>query len=738
MLSSSSSSSSSSATSSSLTLAVLGSLVVGGTVGAALMATYLSSSNSKDKDNNKKRDGDGGISSRDVLVFAAGEDPAAAATTTTTKTHSRSTTNFDDVTHRNFLSDVVARLWPYLNQAASAVIQESVEPSFKDSMPGPLKSLRFTTIDLGSTPVIIDNIIVHEETKDGVVQFDWDVLWNTTCDIQLAASYGVAFGVRAIELKGRMSFLMKPLSNAIPCVDAIQYSFINPPVLELDFTGLANVADFSIVERKIRGIIQDSLASMVVLPIRMMTKLAPTTSFLDVHTPPRGVARVTLLRGRGFQVEKRALRSADIPDVYVCMKLGTSKEWKSPTVRNHLSPDWQTSSNSNSGSGKSHDNVNDFLLSDLDQIINIEAWDEDKGPMDADDWLGCAQVTVGHILLAGKALEVELWSREKKGSSKPTGAFVTISVDVLPFTTPVQSSLVQMDQAAPVHPDNQLVGLLTVLVTRAFDLPVPKKEAASFVKALHGDTEIGVTGTVVDLPGYDALNPLYEIPFYVPLSPSMWKKKDSIQLQLINKETVLGVISVTQDELLKAKNGTVQEKRLIGNDGAALEFSVSLSGLAASNSAGTLDAKGASSTTTAASAPSSGGGQLQRVKLSIVKGFGFEAKKKRRFKKTDVPDIYCIVKFGSNPQTWRTSTVKNSTTPTWKDEDKVFEMYSPNNIISIDVYDENSRTKDDYYGNARISVGKVLLAGGSTDVEITTKDGKSKSGLFLTVQIQKL
>jgi hypothetical protein len=262
--------------------------------------------------------------------------------------------------------------------------------------------------------------------------------------------------------------------------------------------------------------------------------------------------------------------------------------------------------------------------------------------------------------------------------------------------------------------------------------------------------ELGVTGVVTDLPGYDALNPLYQIPFHLPLTPQLVDGSATVTLQLMNNTTdVLGEIVITQAELLKATDGTIREKRKIGDKGASLSFQVSLSGVAKQSLSG--DSAYASIASTIITSPSSeDGGSLvgsppispasasnkEMIRLTIAKGYGFPIRRRGPFKKKDIPDAYCTIKFGSSPSVWRTKTIKDNITPVWTDEYKDYPLASANQIVSIDVYDANKRTKDEYYGNARISVGKVLLNGGSLDVEVLNADNQ-KTGIFITVLCQK-
>jgi hypothetical protein len=625
-----------------------------------------------------------------------------------------------------FLSDLVAQLWGYINAAGSAMIQEIVEPMLKEMLPGPLSSTRFTKIDLGKVPLKLDNIVVHDATADGAVQFDVDLHWITDCDIQLKADYVGKFGVKAIKLKGRMSFLLKPLLNQMPVVSAVQYAFINPPDLELDFTGLAQVADFKVIDTTLRKIIQDILQGMLVLPNRMLYKMDLACDYFNIYQPPVGFARVTAVKGHGFEVERRALRKNDIQDVYCNISLG-GKLWRTSTIKNHLEPAWNESA--------------DFLLSDHDQIVTVHAWDEDSGALDADDDLGMAKVTVGEILLAGKRATVELLQKE----DKRTGAFITLHCDLCELTPDLGSFETSCGE-------NMHCGLLGIVVTRAFSIPLEKSKAASFVKVVYGKNEF-LTGAVTDYPGVDALNPIYDSAFHVPLTSDMFSKGDGagVVFNLMNGETVLGTTIVTHASLLDTSDKMITERRQVGR--AFLEFRVYLRGMvhqhkvpasnkpASTGSSTTNDASSAStpslvkipvpSQASVGSGSGSGSG-IGTVRVTVVKGHGFK-NEKRRLKRADIPDVYCKIRFGSSPKVWRTDTVRNSITPAWN-EISDYPLADHGQIISIEAYDEDTgrRDADDLLGSARIAVGKLLLSGGTVDVELEQQG--IPTGEFITLR----
>lgn len=66
------------------------------------------------------------------------------------------------------------------------MIKEIAEPMFKTMLPGPLKSLHFTKIDLGTVPMKLNGVLVTKTDTDGI-KLDMNVDWDGECDIKLDA-----------------------------------------------------------------------------------------------------------------------------------------------------------------------------------------------------------------------------------------------------------------------------------------------------------------------------------------------------------------------------------------------------------------------------------------------------------------------------------------------------------------------------------------------------------------------
>ena len=289
----------------------------------------------------------------------------------------------------NFLTAIFTQMWEQINIAVSNTIKETLEPTLKD-MKVPL---HFVKLDLGNIPITTQNMFIHRVDLDKIVnmdgmdgmcdlnsnnndnekqqttpgiQIDVDVVWDGNCDIMLQATFTksakVTFGVKSIKLSGRMHILLSPLTTELPVISAIQYGFTNPPEIQLDFSGavLTSVTNkLKFVQGAFISVIQSSLASMLVLPNRMVMPMdLGSYDYLDTYQPPVGMVRLTALSGRGFTILKKMLLN-DVPDTYCVMSLGASNKVRTTTKYDNLVPCWE-------------DESFDFILYDMDQKVNLE------------------------------------------------------------------------------------------------------------------------------------------------------------------------------------------------------------------------------------------------------------------------------------------------------------------------------------------------------------------------------
>lgn len=104
------------------------------------------------------------------------------------------------------------------------------------------------------------------------------------------------------------------------------------------------------------------------------------------------------------------------------------------------------------------------------------------------------------------------------------------------------------------------------------------------------------------------------------------------------------------------------------------------------------------------------------IRVMVKRGRGFTIRK-RNLRKDDVPDTYCAIRMDTSNEVWKTAVIKDDCMPNWNEE-RVFDKVDPaRGLIHVDVFDKNSRGKDDLLGRAKFSV-ETLLRKREMEVEL--------------------
>ena len=127
--------------------------------------------------------------------------------------------------------------------------------------------------------------------------------------------------------------------------------------------------------------------------------------------------------------------------------------------------------------------------------------------------------------------------------------------------------------------------------------------------------------------------------------------------------------------------------------------------------------------------PEEGGGSTIRV--TALRGRGFVIKK-RKLKKDDVPDTYCVIRMNNSKEEWKTATIKDDCMPNWNETRDFAGINPARSNINVDVYDKNGhRGKDDFVGSARFSV-ETLLRKRLMELELRSGNVRTKSYVTIT------
>ncbi|KAK0282435.1 hypothetical protein LTR91_001420 [Friedmanniomyces endolithicus] len=463
-----------------------------------------------------------------------------------------------------FLNDIVAQLWPNINVAGSKMTMDIANPMFKTMLPGPLASLHFTKVDLGPIPMTVSKVLATKTDANGI-KLDLNVDWKGKADIELKGNMIPTLGVESVELHGRLSVLLAPLTNVIPLIGAAQVAFINPPVLSLDFTGAANIADFSVINGSVRKVILNIINSIVTLPNRILVNLDANNDYFQTYLYPLGIIRVTVDRAFNFAEESKGKASKffskltrSAPDCYTEVTVGAELEWKTKVKPNTTHPIW--------------DEIHDFVVTDYDQVIKLTVMDQDIG---ADEEVGLAVLTVHEALMAGSKQDLTL---VKKGAESE--GRLSVSTQYFPFA-PVGDSFSIADHRA----EGLICGIATVLVAGAFGIKGPRETLKPSVVVKWGPKHHFQTGIQSDAAGVDISNPAFNQNFRMPVTADLvgGGAAPPFRIALMNGEKEVGAVEVPFAEVMGAQMMTLADRFEVG-EGTTVRACICLRGIGGASS----------------------------------------------------------------------------------------------------------------------------------------------------------
>lgn len=258
-------------------------------------------------------------------------------------------------------------------------------------------------------------------------------------------------------------------------------SFVNPPVLKLDFTGAANVADLSAVDDSVRGTILGIINSMFTLPNRYLVKLDANNDYFKTFLYPLGVIRITVREAWGFAEESKGATKKLLskltraaPDTYAKVDVGGEPTFRTQTINNKHRPMWNE--------------THDFVVSDFDQCIKVDVYDHD---VNGDDEVGLGVTTVKEILAGGGTQELPLSLK----SGEATEGKVSITYQYFKLESNDASF-----SASDHKGDGRLCGLVTFLVASASGIKGQRETLKPSVKISWGEKNVQ-TAVKTDSPG---------------------------------------------------------------------------------------------------------------------------------------------------------------------------------------------------------------------------------------------
>ena len=182
--------------------------------------------------------------------------------------------NFPDVERAEWVNKILHQMWPFVGKVLDRFLRENIGPVLRKKVPSTLNGIHFDTIRLGDLPPRIGGIKVHTDNlKRSEIMMDVDIIYAGDSKITLSTK-GLKVGIEDLELRGTLRVLLYPLIPDVPLIGGVAMYFINRPRVQFDLTNMLNVLETPGVSSLLRNIIDDAIASFIVLPNKVAISLS--------------------------------------------------------------------------------------------------------------------------------------------------------------------------------------------------------------------------------------------------------------------------------------------------------------------------------------------------------------------------------------------------------------------------------------------------------------------------------
>ncbi|CAO2841142.1 unnamed protein product [Amaranthus hypochondriacus] len=277
----------------------------------------------------------------------------------------------------DWLNSHLCKIWPYVDQAASELIRESVEPILEQYRPIILSSLKFSKFTLGTVAPQFTGVSILEDEGEGVtmeLEMNWDGNPSIILDIKTRLGVSLPVQVKDIGFTGVFRLIFKPLVEELPCFGAVTFSLRKKKKLDLtlkviggDMTAIPGLSDA--IESTIRDAIEDS----IMWPVRKIIPILPG-DYSDLELKPVGMLEVKLVQAK--ELTNKDLIGKSDPYAVLYVRPTRDRTKTSKTINNQLNPIWNEHF--------------EFIVEDKStQHLVVKIYD-DEG-LQAAELIGCAQ-----------------------------------------------------------------------------------------------------------------------------------------------------------------------------------------------------------------------------------------------------------------------------------------------------------------------------------------------------------
>ncbi|XP_011020212.1 PREDICTED: synaptotagmin-5-like [Populus euphratica] len=283
----------------------------------------------------------------------------------------------------DWLNQHLTKIWPYVDQAASGLIKDSVEPVLEQYRPIILSSLKFSKFTLGTVAPQFTGVSIIEDGGSGItmeLEMNWDGNPSIVLDIKTRFGVSLPVQVKDIGFTGVFRLIFKPLVAEFPCFGAVCCSLRQKK--KMDFTLKVVGGDISAIpglDDAIQETIQNAVEDSITWPVRKVVPILPG-DYSDLELKPVGILEVKLVQAKDLTNKDLIGKSDPFAKLYIRPLPDKTKTTK--IINNDLNPIWNEHF--------------EFVVEDATtQHLVVKIYD-DEG-IQAAELIGCAQVKLNEL-----------------------------------------------------------------------------------------------------------------------------------------------------------------------------------------------------------------------------------------------------------------------------------------------------------------------------------------------------
>jgi len=274
----------------------------------------------------------------------------------------------------DWINTLLAAFWPRISAAVHKIMDEMVAPMVNEQLrahhASALANFRFTKFTLGDQAPRVLSVDVSDiltRSQEAGVRLVLPIDLESNVDVQMHA-FVATLGAKQVIFRGELVVALVPLINEVPVVGGMVVGFYNAPVIEMDFTGLASIAELKSLDWVVHDVIQTILCSVMVMPNVIAVPLGTKEQGVDEaelnNPPPAWVLRITALRAKNLIGNDYRLFSKRTSDPFLRIKVA-DQTWCSTVIYRNCDPVWPATESF------------DFIVYSPKQTVSIEVVDKE-------------------------------------------------------------------------------------------------------------------------------------------------------------------------------------------------------------------------------------------------------------------------------------------------------------------------------------------------------------------------